>query len=149
MLIAAEGGGIDLARILLDLIIVLGVAKCAAELAERLRVPAVLGEIVAGVLIGPSVLGLIQLDGARGVSIAVLAEIGVLLLLVQVGMEMDLVELSKVGRASFLVAVIGVVLPFVGGAMAAGVMGEGAKTAVVRRSSTDSDQCRHHRSSLR
>ena len=43
MLIAAEGGGIDLARILLDLIIVLGVAKGAAELAERLRVPAVLG----------------------------------------------------------------------------------------------------------
>jgi Kef-type K+ transport system membrane component KefB/predicted amino acid-binding ACT domain protein len=130
VLIAAEGGGIDLARILLDLIIVLGVAKCAAELAERLRVPAVLGEIVAGVLIGPSVLGLIQLDGERGVSIAILAEIGVLLLLVQVGMEMDLVELSKVGRASMLVAVIGVALPFVGGAIAAVLMGEGAKTAV-------------------
>ena len=130
MLIAAEGGGLDLARILLDLIIILGVAKCAAELAERFRVPAVLGEIVAGVLIGPSVLGLIQLDGARGVSIAVLAEIGVLLLLVQVGMEMDLVELSKVGRASFLVACIGVALPFVGGAATASLMGEGAKTAV-------------------
>jgi hypothetical protein len=39
VLIAAEGGDIDLARILLDLIIVLGVAKCAAELAERFRVP--------------------------------------------------------------------------------------------------------------
>ena len=98
----------------------LGVAKCAAELAERFRVPAVLGEIVAGVLIGPSVLGLIQLDGERGVSIAILAEIGVLLLLVQVGMEMDLVELSKVGRASLLVAFIGVALPFVGGAIADG-----------------------------
>jgi Kef-type K+ transport system membrane component KefB len=130
VLFAAEGGGIDLGRILLDLIIVLGVAKCAAELAERLRVPAVLGEIVAGVLIGPSVLGLIQLDGERGVSIALLAEIGVLLLLVQVGMEMDLVELSKVGRASMLVACIGVALPFVGGAVATVLLGESAKTAV-------------------
>ena len=130
VLIAAEAGGIDLARILLDLVIVLSVAKCAAELAERIRVPAVLGEIVAGVLIGPSVFDLIHLGGERGVSIAVLAEIGVLLLLVQVGMEMDLVELSKVGRASMMVAIIGVALPFVGGAIVAVLMGESAKTAV-------------------
>ena len=130
VLFAAEGGGIDLARILLDLVIVLGVARCAAELAERLRIPAVLGEITAGIVIGPSVMGLIQLDGDRGVSIAVLAEIGVLLLLVQVGMEMDLVELSKVGRASFLVAVIGVALPFVGGGIAAVALGETVKTSV-------------------
>src|SRR5262245_51508529 len=106
--IAASADDIDLARILLDLLIVLFAAKCVAELAERVRVPAVLGEIVAGVLIGPSALGLIELDGSRGVSIAVLAELGVLLLLVQVGMEMDLAELGKVGTASLLVAVIGV-----------------------------------------
>jgi Kef-type K+ transport system membrane component KefB len=130
VLLAAEGGGIDLARILLDLVIVLFAAKCAAELAERLRVPAVLGEIAAGVVIGPSVVGLIHLEGDRGVSIAVLAEIGVLLLLVQVGMEMDLVELSKVGRASMLVAFIGVAVPFAGGALAAVIMGESGKTAV-------------------
>jgi hypothetical protein len=54
----------------------------------------------------------------------------VLLLLVQVGMEMDLVELSKVGRASMLVACIGVALPFIGGALATFLLGEGAKTAV-------------------
>ena len=78
--------------------------------------PAVLGEILAGVLIGPSVLGLIELTGARGVSLGMLAEIGVLLLLLQVGMEMDLAELGKVGTASLLVAVIGVVVPFATGA---------------------------------
>jgi len=129
MLLAANDS-IDLARILLDLLVVLGVAKFAAELGERLRVPAVLGEIVAGVALGPSALGWIHLDGDRGVSIAVLAEIGVLLLLVQVGMEMDLVELSKVGRASILVAVVGVALPLAGGAITGGIMGESAKTAV-------------------
>src|SRR6185436_3020631 len=117
MILAAESG-VDLARILLDLLIVLAAAKVGAEVAERLRTPAVLGEIAAGILIGPSVLGLVHLDGGRGVSIAVLAEIGVLLLLVQVGMEMDLGELSKVGRASLLVALIGVALPFAGGAIA-------------------------------
>src|SRR6478752_3519256 len=101
MILATESG-VDLARILLDLLIVLAAAKVGAEVAERLRTPAVLGEIAAGILIGPSVL----------------AEIGVLLLLVQVGMEMDLGELSKVGRASLLVALIGVALPFVGGALA-------------------------------
>ena len=53
---------IDLARLLLDLLIVVAAAKLAAEVAERLGIPAVLGEIVAGILIGPSVLGL---DRAR------------------------------------------------------------------------------------
>ena len=59
-----------------------------------------LGEIVAGIVVGPSVLGLVELRGDRGVSLGVVAEIGVLLLLVQVGMEMDLAELGRVGRAS-------------------------------------------------
>ena len=89
---------VDVARLLLDLLIVLAAARLAAEFAERVRIPAVLGEIAAGVVIGPSVFGLIQVTGDRGVSIGVIAEIGVLLLLLQVGMEMDIGELSKVGR---------------------------------------------------
>ena len=64
---------VDLARLLLDLLIVLTAAKLGAELAERFRIPAVLGEIVAGIVIGPSVLGLIEFHGARGISLAVLA----------------------------------------------------------------------------
>ncbi|MFM7687135.1 MAG: cation:proton antiporter, partial [Actinomycetota bacterium] len=62
-MIAASGGGVDLARLLLDLLIVLVAAKAAAEAAERLRVPAVIGEILAGVVVGPSVLGLVELSG--------------------------------------------------------------------------------------
>ena len=128
MLAAAEG--VDLARLLLDLLIVLFVARLAAELAEQLRIPAVLGEIGAGILIGPSALGWIELTGERGVSLGIIAEIGVLLLLLQVGMEMDLTELRKVGKASMLVAVIGVALPFAGGAIAGVAMGEATKTAI-------------------
>ncbi|MEO7399118.1 MAG: cation:proton antiporter [Ilumatobacteraceae bacterium] len=122
--------GPDIGRLLLDLLIILVVAKAAAELSERLRLPAVLGEISAGILIGPSVLGAVHLTGERGVSIGVIAEIGVLLLLLQVGMEMDLGELGRVGKASLLVAAIGVVVPFGGGVLAGIMMGEDVKIAV-------------------
>ncbi len=126
----ASSEAIDLARLLLDLLIVLAAAKLAAELAERVKLPAVLGEILAGVLIGPSGLGLIELTDARGVSLAMFAEIGVLLLLLQVGMEMDLAELSKVGKASLLVAVIGVAVPFAAGAGVGILLGQSTNTAI-------------------
>ncbi|HET9546801.1 MAG TPA: cation:proton antiporter [Desertimonas sp.] len=112
---------------LLDLAVILVAAKLAAELCERVNVPAVVGEIVVGILIGPSVLGWIPADSEP---IIALAELGVLLLLVQVGMEMDLAELGRVGRASMTVAVIGVAVPFVlGGGVALG-FGETGNTAL-------------------
>ncbi len=126
----AAGLSVDLARLLLDLLIVLVAAKVAAEVAEHLKVPAVLGEIAAGVLIGPSVLGLVELGGQRGVSLGVLAEIGVLLLLLSVGMEMDLGEIGKVGAASLAVAIVGVVVPFAAGGAAAAAFGMGGNAAV-------------------
>ena len=121
---------VDLARLLLDLLIVFAAAKLAAELAERIGVPAVLGEIVAGIVVGPSVLGLVAVSGDRGVSLAVIAEIGVLLLLVQVGMEMDLAELGRVGRTAMLVAIIGVAAPFALGGGAVAALGEPADVAI-------------------
>jgi Kef-type K+ transport system membrane component KefB len=98
---------VTVVEILRDLLILLVAAKLAAEIAERIHVPAVVGEIVAGVVIGPSVLGLV---GPTEV-LEVLAELGVILLLLQVGLEMDVRDLAAVGRASMSVAVIGVVLP--------------------------------------
>ncbi|MDO8362994.1 MAG: cation:proton antiporter [Actinomycetota bacterium] len=128
-MIASETG-VDLARLLLDLLIIVSAAKLAAELVERLRIPAVLGEILAGVAIGPSGFGLVELGGDRGVSLGMLAEIGVLLLLLQVGMEMDLKELGKVGKASLLVAIIGVVVPFASGAGVGLAFGLSTNTAI-------------------
>jgi Kef-type K+ transport system membrane component KefB len=100
----------DVAEVLRNILVVLIAAKVAAELAERAGIPAVVGEIVAGILIGPSVLGLV--DHGDEV-LHTLGEIGVILLLLDVGLEMDLVELGRVGRASCLVAVVGVVTPLV------------------------------------
>ena len=106
--------------------------------------PTVVGEIVAGVLVGPSVLGFVELDGARGVSLEMIAEIGVLLLLVEVGMEMDLAGLGRVGRASLLVALVGVAVPFATGTFAALGFGESAETLDLRRRGADGDERRHH-----
>jgi Kef-type K+ transport system membrane component KefB/glycine cleavage system regulatory protein len=117
----------DFSRILLDLIIVLAAAKLAAEGAERLGVPAVVGEILAGIVIGPSLLGLV---GRGDEVLRVLGELGVILLLLDVGLEMDIGELRKVGRASLSVATIGVVVPMVLGIGAMRLMGESGNTAL-------------------
>ena len=109
-----------MSRAFLDILIVLVAAKIAAELAERAKIPAVVGEIIAGILIGPSVLGLVHhaattTAGEGGGVLTILGEIGVILLLLEVGMQMDLRELRAVGRASMQVATVGVVLPMAGG----------------------------------
>src|SRR3954452_20438273 len=96
---------------LFDILVVLVAAKLAAEGAERVGVPAVVGEILAGMVIGPSMLGLV----GAGEPLRTLGEIGVILLLLEVGLEMDLRELGAVGRASLSVATVGVALPFLAG----------------------------------
>ena len=113
-------------RVLLDILILLVAAKAAAEVAERVNLPAVLGEIVAGIAIGPSALGWVHPNEV----LHVLAELGVILLLVQVGMETDIRELGRVGRTSLAVAVVGVVLPFALGWGTSSALGHGGMQAV-------------------
>ena len=131
-MIAASAGTYDLALVLGNLLVIIVVARLAAELAERARIPAVLGEIVAGIVIGPSVLGWI--DPIAHLEIAdmvlLLGEIGVILLLFQVGLEMDLGEMTKVGKPAFIVAIVGVVVPFATGFGVATAFGEEGKVAL-------------------
>src|SRR3989442_6459830 len=98
-------------KVLLDILVVLLAAKAAAEIAERVKVPAVVGEILGGIAMGPSALGLVRGDDV----LRVLGELGVILLLLDVGLEMDIAELGAVGRASLTVAAVGVVVPFAAG----------------------------------
>ncbi len=98
-------------EILLALFLMLLTAKLAAELFARLRQPTVVGEILAGVIIGPSVLGLV----APSEFVSMLAEIGVILLLFTVGLETKPSSIFRVGKTAALVAVLGVILPFLGG----------------------------------
>ena len=95
------------------LLIILLTARVFAELATRLKSPSVIGELVAGVVLGPSLLGWIEPFEA----IKLLAEIGIILLLFKVGSETDLVKLIQSGWRSVIVAIGGFILPFVLGAL--------------------------------
>lgn len=106
------------AEILLALFAIFVAAQIGAEIAQRLKLPGVVGEIVAGCVIGPAALGLVSSEQiASGTPLDVLAEIGVVLLLFSVGLETRLDDLKKVGRSAFLVGVLGVIVPFVLGAL--------------------------------
>ncbi|MEM9120806.1 MAG: cation:proton antiporter [Cyanobacteria bacterium P01_F01_bin.56] len=138
----SEYGSFVLAGVLLTLVVIYLMSKLGGELSKRLDLPPVLGELVGGVLVGVSALHLIMfpesgatasdsvimsalqwlgnLDGAAGAHIfqsqseviSVLAELGVIVLLFEIGLESDLRELGKVGYQAAIVAVIGVVAPF-------------------------------------
>jgi Kef-type K+ transport system membrane component KefB len=103
---------LSIPNLFLALAAVLVSAKLLGELAERFGQPAVLGELIAGVLLGGSVLGIVPTEGPAGEVVHVLAELGVLLLLFEIGLETDLKEMFRVGTASLSVAAVGVVLPF-------------------------------------
>ena len=104
--------------ILFTLFIVFVAAQIGGEIAQRLKLPGVVGEIAAGCVIGPSLLGWISLDQiATGTPLDVLAEIGVVLLLFAVGLETRLEDLKKIGKVAFVVGVVGVLLPFAMGSI--------------------------------
>jgi Kef-type K+ transport system membrane component KefB len=91
------------------LVVMLGSAKLLGALAQRVGQPAVLGELLAGVLVGPSVLGLVDPGNE---TLHLLAEVGVVILLFEIGLETDLRRLLQVGGASAVVALVGVAAPF-------------------------------------
>ena len=116
----------ELATFLLAFAAALLGGKLFGELAERIGQPAVLGELFVGILLGPSLLGLVPLTAG----ILLVAQIGVLLLLFEVGLETDLDELARVGGAAMAVAVVGMVLPFVGGYLVTRAAGFPTLTAI-------------------
>ena len=97
--------------VLLDLFIMLAAAKLLAEAFERMRQPAVVGEIIAGVIIGPGLLGWVQPSDI----INILAEFGVIFLLFNVGLETKPADIFRVGKRALWVGSLGVILPFVAG----------------------------------
>lgn len=98
----------ELGGLLLGLVIVWLAAKLAGEGMERLGQTAVLGELLAGVIIGPGALGLVR----ESEILHALAEIGVIILLFEIGLESDLGELLRAGLQSTVVALIGIACPF-------------------------------------
>lgn len=98
----------ELKDFLWSLIIIYAFARVMAELAARLGQSAVLGELLAGVLLGGSVLNLVQATD----TLKLLGEVGIILLLFEIGLESDLQSFLKVGWSAAAVALLGVVTPF-------------------------------------
>lgn len=96
-----------------DLAVIIITAKVFGILAKKCKAPQVVGEIIAGLLIGPGVLGWVQQTDF----LMNLAEIGVVLLMFSAGLGTNLKELKKTGFASFLIACCGVFIPLIGGTM--------------------------------
>lgn len=96
-----------------DLAIILIAAKLCGILASKLRAPQVVGEIIAGLLIGPSLLGLVS----ESTFLVDMAEIGVVLLMFFAGLETNLQDLKKTGWKAFVIAVAGVTVPLVAGSI--------------------------------
>ncbi|MFW6295993.1 MAG: cation:proton antiporter [Halothece sp.] len=141
----SENTSLILAGVLLSLVFIYLASKLGGELSKLVDLPPVLGELVAGVVVGVSALHLLVFPEAGAVAsdsvvisilqqiaglspesagevfatqsevISVLAEIGVIILLFEIGLESDLRELQKVGAKAAIVAVVGVVAPFIAG----------------------------------
>lgn len=108
MIALALADAASAATIPLSMLLVFASAKLLAEVFERIGQPGIVGEILAGILIGPHVLGWLVPNQVFGV----LSELGVMFLLFRVGLEVKSSSLIKVGGTALLVAALGVLLPF-------------------------------------
>jgi len=120
--LASSGGE----KLFLTLFVMFVAAKLAAEIFERLKQPAVAGEILAGIVIGPSVLHLVEPTEITNT----LAEIGVILLLFLVGLETKPADIFRVGGRALAVAILGVIVPFVFGYVTLILWGEAQIEAI-------------------
>lgn len=102
--------------------ILLGTARTLGEVAQRFRQPAVLGELLAGVLLGPTVLGMVLPDinhflfpmqGPNAIALDTLVTVSIVLFLLVAGLEVDLSSVSRQGRVALKVGTVGMVVPFV------------------------------------
>lgn len=105
--------GMETYEILRDLAIIVICAKGVGLLARKLKAPMVVGEIIAGLIIGPCLLNLVQPTNF----INMMAEIGVVLIMFSAGLETNLQELKKSGFAALVIACIGVTVPLIGGSL--------------------------------
>ncbi len=110
----AAAGHYTVENFFIALVLIFVFSKIFGELAERVKQPSVLGELIAGVILGGSVLAIVpSIPGMAGYDVFhLLAEVGVAILLFEIGLETDLRSLLKVGATSVLVAIVGIVVPF-------------------------------------
>jgi Kef-type K+ transport system membrane component KefB len=102
-------------KTLLDIALILAATKIGGIASRKLKMPEVLGALIAGVLIGPVVFNLVQYDN----NIKLLSNIGVIMLMFLAGIETDVEQFKKAGKSSFMIALFGVIVPLVLGTLCA------------------------------
>lgn len=120
----AASSGAD--TIIIDLFVVLVAAKVGHELATRIRQPALFGEILAGVLVGPAVFGLVELTEV----LEAFSQFGVVVLLFWAGLETRLEEMRAVAGSALRVGALGIVIPFLAGIGVGLALGESTTTSL-------------------
>ncbi len=135
----------DVMTMFMALAVLLGGAKLAGELMQKLGQPAILGEISVGILLGPTVLGhfrphiyaaLFPATGAAPIAIETITTLGVVFFLLTAGLEIDLRSIFRQGKSALFVSFFGVIFPFAAGFLAAGLFpkylgaGEGSDTLI-------------------
>ena len=119
---AGDGAGHPSEAIfILQIILLIAVGRGLGEIMQRLGQPSVMGELLAGVVLGPSIFGafwpdaqhlIFPANGEQKALINGIAQFGILLLLLLTGMETDLKLVRKVGKAAFTISIAGIVVPF-------------------------------------
>lgn len=113
----------DSLNFILSLAIILLSTKLLGILAQRFHMPQVVGALLAGLILGPSCLAIVN----KTATIAELSQLGVILLMFSAGLETDLEELKKCGKASFIIALLGLIISLIGGFLIAGIFNNPGK----------------------
>ena len=109
-------------KYLLDIALILLSTKLLGLLTRRFNLPQVVGALLAGVILGPSVLNILKETDF----LSMLAELGVIVLMFTAGLESDIKELKSVGKSAFVVATMGVIIPLIGGTVVAYIFNDGS-----------------------
>ncbi|MDZ5255273.1 cation:proton antiporter [Clostridium sp. LIBA-8841] len=112
---------------LFDLALILISTKIFGLITKRVKMPQVVGALLAGIILGPAVLNVLS----ETEFIQQLAELGVIVLMFTAGLETDINQLKKTGKASFIIAVLGVIIPLIGGFFIASIFNKGVDSNAV------------------
>ncbi|WP_298126652.1 cation:proton antiporter [uncultured Clostridium sp.] len=113
-------------KYLLDIALILLSTKLLGLVTRRFNLPQVVGALLAGVILGPSVLNILHETNF----ITRMAELGVIVLMFTAGLESDIIKLKSTGKHSFIIALLGVIIPLVGGTIVAYIFNDGSLTTV-------------------
>ncbi len=107
--------GVNLEKILIEIALILVFTKIGGLVSRKFRMPEVLGALLAGVVLGPAVLNLVEYSE----NIKLLSDLGVIMLMFLAGLETNIDDLKKAGKTSFVIALMGVIIPLILGTAAA------------------------------